>query len=204
MKAVLTTILESSWSHFAERGGFEPPKRFWRLHAFQACLFNHSSTSPILVDQWGIARRLNPRANGRFPKCDAKIHLFIHIHKTKSSFLFLPPTLFYPSSGENGIHIFSNLPPPHSSCCPTILAKEGKISKGEQEKRKIWATDNLRKVSHVASVIPKDEQKTKSPQVFTWGDGEGNCTEAFKRKEGSRVSICIPERSLSSNKGNLT
>ena len=22
---------------FAERGGFEPPIRFWRIHAFQAC-----------------------------------------------------------------------------------------------------------------------------------------------------------------------
>ena len=31
---------------FAERGGFEPPKPFWSLHAFQACLFNHSSISP--------------------------------------------------------------------------------------------------------------------------------------------------------------
>ena len=31
---------------FAERGGFEPPKRFGRLHAFQACLFNHSSIFP--------------------------------------------------------------------------------------------------------------------------------------------------------------
>ena len=30
----------------AERGGFEPPKPFWSLHAFQACLFNHSSISP--------------------------------------------------------------------------------------------------------------------------------------------------------------
>ena len=30
----------------AERGGFEPPIRFWRIHAFQACLFNHSSISP--------------------------------------------------------------------------------------------------------------------------------------------------------------
>ena len=30
----------------AERGGFEPPKRFRRLHAFQACLFSHSSISP--------------------------------------------------------------------------------------------------------------------------------------------------------------
>ena len=31
---------------FAERRGFEPRKHFWRLHAFQACLFNHSSISP--------------------------------------------------------------------------------------------------------------------------------------------------------------
>ena len=33
---------------FAERTGFEPVRRFWRLHAFQACLFNHSSTSLLL------------------------------------------------------------------------------------------------------------------------------------------------------------
>ena len=31
---------------FAEREGFEPSIRFWRTHAFQACLFNHSSISP--------------------------------------------------------------------------------------------------------------------------------------------------------------
>ena len=31
----------------AERTGFEPVIRFWRIHAFQACLFNHSSTSPF-------------------------------------------------------------------------------------------------------------------------------------------------------------
>ena len=31
----------------AERTGFEPANRFCRLHAFQACLFNHSSTSPF-------------------------------------------------------------------------------------------------------------------------------------------------------------
>ncbi len=30
----------------AERTGFEPAKPFRGLHAFQACLFNHSSTSP--------------------------------------------------------------------------------------------------------------------------------------------------------------
>ena len=33
----------------AERTGFEPANRFCRLHAFQACLFNHSSTSPFAM-----------------------------------------------------------------------------------------------------------------------------------------------------------
>ena len=47
MKASVTTILQSLWSLLAERAGFEPAKRFWRLHTFQACLFNHSSTSPV-------------------------------------------------------------------------------------------------------------------------------------------------------------
>ena len=32
----------------AERAGFEPAKPFRGLHAFQACLFNHSSISPII------------------------------------------------------------------------------------------------------------------------------------------------------------
>ena len=32
----------------AERAGFEPAKPFKGLHAFQACLFNHSSISPII------------------------------------------------------------------------------------------------------------------------------------------------------------
>ena len=31
---------------FAERTRFELVIHFWRIHAFQACLFNHSSTSP--------------------------------------------------------------------------------------------------------------------------------------------------------------
>ena len=31
----------------AERRGFEPRIPFWGIHAFQACLFNHSSTSPF-------------------------------------------------------------------------------------------------------------------------------------------------------------
>ena len=35
-------------NNFAERRGFEPRKPFWSLHAFQACLFNHSSISPFV------------------------------------------------------------------------------------------------------------------------------------------------------------
>ena len=34
---------------FAERGGFEPPKPFWGLLAFQAGQFNHSCISPYVV-----------------------------------------------------------------------------------------------------------------------------------------------------------
>ena len=34
-------------SDFAERTGFEPVSRFRRLHAFQACLFSHSSIFPL-------------------------------------------------------------------------------------------------------------------------------------------------------------
>ena len=36
---------------FAERGGFEPPKPFWGLLAFQAGQFNHSCISPRLRRQ---------------------------------------------------------------------------------------------------------------------------------------------------------
>ena len=32
----------------AERKGFEPLKRFRRLHTFQACAFDHSAISPSL------------------------------------------------------------------------------------------------------------------------------------------------------------
>ena len=37
----------SCYESLAERRGFEPRKPFWSLHAFQACLFNHSSISPL-------------------------------------------------------------------------------------------------------------------------------------------------------------
>ena len=31
----------------AEEEGFEPSIRFWRIHTFQACAFNHSATPPF-------------------------------------------------------------------------------------------------------------------------------------------------------------
>ena len=40
-------IYNFNFSTFAERRGFEPRIPFWGIHAFQACLFNHSSTSPF-------------------------------------------------------------------------------------------------------------------------------------------------------------
>ena len=33
----------------AERKGFEPLKRFRRLHTFQACAFDHSAISPCEI-----------------------------------------------------------------------------------------------------------------------------------------------------------
>ena len=41
----------------AERTGFEPANRFCRLHAFQACLFNHSSTSPFVFAAAKLQRK---------------------------------------------------------------------------------------------------------------------------------------------------
>ena len=37
---------QDKYTIIAERIGFEPTKPFRGLHAFQACLFNHSSTFP--------------------------------------------------------------------------------------------------------------------------------------------------------------
>ena len=41
----LTNSIYKSFSHLAERKGFEPSIRFWRIHTFQACAFDHSATS---------------------------------------------------------------------------------------------------------------------------------------------------------------
>ena len=48
----------------AEKAGFEPANRFGRLHAFQACLFSHSSISPRLCNR--------AASNGKFPFCGCK------------------------------------------------------------------------------------------------------------------------------------
>ena len=44
-------IVRTTWNQFeivlADRGGFEPPIRYERIHAFQACAFNRSATCPL-------------------------------------------------------------------------------------------------------------------------------------------------------------
>ncbi len=52
----------------AERARFELAIRFWRTHAFQACLFSHSSISPETV-------RLNGTANVRLFSEITKIYV---------------------------------------------------------------------------------------------------------------------------------
>ena len=57
-----------SCQSLAERRGFEPRKPFWSLHAFQACLFNHSSISPL-------------RSKALLSISATKLLLFFHIRK---------------------------------------------------------------------------------------------------------------------------
>ena len=45
----------------AEREGFEPSRRDYRLHAFQACAFSHSATSPH------AGRRQRPESAAIYP-----------------------------------------------------------------------------------------------------------------------------------------
>ncbi len=46
---------------FAERTGFEPVSRFRRLHAFQACLFSHSSIFPLCLQRYAFSGNYNIR-----------------------------------------------------------------------------------------------------------------------------------------------
>ncbi len=41
--------------------GFEPMNRFWRLHTFQACAFDHSAISPNYPTFW--ARKNSKKIN---------------------------------------------------------------------------------------------------------------------------------------------
>src|SRR5690606_24685327 len=43
---VFSVFWTTSENSLADRGGFEPPIRYSRIHAFQACAFNHSATCP--------------------------------------------------------------------------------------------------------------------------------------------------------------
>ena len=85
------SLLKQAWTdkfvfYFAERRGFEPRKPFWSLHAFQACLFNHSSISP------------SPR-RGYYSKSATKVLQKKHIRKYFGIFFekinhFMPKSCF--------------------------------------------------------------------------------------------------------------
>ncbi len=45
----------------AEREGFEPSIRYYRIHTFQACSFNHSDTSPDFPASYNFQLLLFPR-----------------------------------------------------------------------------------------------------------------------------------------------
>ena len=57
----------------AERRGFEPLKHFRRLHAFQACLLNHSSIFP----------KYSKRQRFGLPKIVRNLLFFLQITTTK-------------------------------------------------------------------------------------------------------------------------
>ncbi len=61
-------------NNFAERRGFEPRKPFGSLHAFQACLFNHSSISPSLKSACDIETRYTSLCRRAFFSQTDKIH----------------------------------------------------------------------------------------------------------------------------------
>ena len=42
------SVIRINQKIIAERKGFEPSIRFWRIHTFQACAFDHSATSLLL------------------------------------------------------------------------------------------------------------------------------------------------------------
>ena len=50
---------DKCWGCVAEREGFEPSIRFWRILTFQASAFDHSATAP----QSSIVRREPPYVN---------------------------------------------------------------------------------------------------------------------------------------------
>lgn len=54
----------------AEREGFEPSIRFWRILTFQASAFDHSATAPHALDRPGaLACRVSLRKQPRTAKC---------------------------------------------------------------------------------------------------------------------------------------
>ena len=48
-QSLLKCCYNTALKILAERKGFEPSIRFWRIHTFQACAFDHSATSLLII-----------------------------------------------------------------------------------------------------------------------------------------------------------
>src|SRR5690606_2283144 len=48
LRQIRKTPLSGRFAYLAERGGFEPPRRYKRLPDFESGTFNHSATSPVV------------------------------------------------------------------------------------------------------------------------------------------------------------
>ena len=72
--------------NFAERRGFEPRIPFRSIHAFQACLFNHSSISPL---------------SGRKSRGSFRIYQIFGQIKYKSSYCPLTSLPYSPETNEH-------------------------------------------------------------------------------------------------------
>lgn len=84
----------------AERGGFEPPKPFRGLHAFQACQFNHSCIFPLIT-------RYKDRIKSRNRKVKNKnsFHLFMAL--SLELIEYKNQTLFY---SEKFVILYTTMP----------------------------------------------------------------------------------------------
>ena len=76
----------------AEREGFEPSRPFWSLHAFQACAFDRSATSPQMKKRDGRALPLWSNQNNGGDERDRTADLLV-ANETLSQLSYIPTSI---------------------------------------------------------------------------------------------------------------